>query len=106
MGWLSLVLLLFGDRHLPCRCCGLEVPTGFPVRLTLARGPTRMLLFHLEHATEGRSSGDPKNQARQRRRAEPAAPSSRGQEFYHHPAVWRAAVCGELSGAASRFWLG
>lgn len=63
------------------------------------------LLFYLEHEEEGRSSWYPKSQAHQRRRAEPAAPSSGGQEFHCHPSLWRAAVCGGLSGSASScFW--
>lgn len=78
---------------------------GFPVHLTLARKLTCIILFRLEHEKEGRNSWDPKNQARQHRRAEPAAPSSRGQDFHPHPSLWRAVVCGGLSGPASScFW--
>lgn len=64
-----------------------------------------VLLFHLEHEKEGRNSCHPESQARQRRGAEPAAPSSGGQELYPHPSLWRAAVHGGLSGPASScFW--
>lgn len=98
------MLLLFGTSF-AVQVLRTGGPRGSPLHLTLARWLTCILLFHLEHEKEGRSSWYPKSQARQCRRAEPAAPSSGGQEFYRHPSLWRAAVWGGLSGSASScFW--
>lgn len=97
------MLLLFGASF-AVQVLGTGGPHGFPVHLTLARWLTFIFLFCLEYEEEGRSSWAPKNQACQCRRTEPAAPSSGEQDVYTHPSLWRAVVCGGLSGSASSFW--